>query len=317
MRTRIYLLVFCCLVVSWLLTLSVSHGQATDEATQLRAMLGEQTKQINSWERTATTILVLNVVVGVLGIVAGGLQKSQNNWCRIATVGVGLSIGAITVINNTAFEVDRHTLHNRAIQGREVLTEIDLMISRGIPEDPERREAWYHDFQTKLHDLLELEKENGPKASLTLDVLPVAFAQPPQKIPPWISKPPEDRSNLYFLGEGNGPSVAKAKEISREDAKDRAARYFSTRFQNALRGRQTSIDLSALSKYLVNSAEEAKTHARYDSTRHSYHYYTLLRLHKDVAATDLKLFGLQQKSVVPQEFYSVVQNGPGLGVAYP
>lgn|SRR5262249_38158266 len=315
MKKKILSRVSLALVILSLIVPSICLAQGSDEASQLRTLLHKGEVQVEKWEKTASTIIALTVLVGVLGIVAGALQKSSSNWCKIATVIVGLCISALTLVLNTAFSADHRQLRRLAVEGREIITDLDLMISSGIPKDEESHRAWLDVFQKRLHQLLELGKESYP-TSARLEVLPTIYAQSAGKKPDWISKPPNDPADLYFLGIGDDPSLQKAREISRDNAVHRAFEYLSTQFQTAQQTKQASLDLSVLSQYVVRSAEEAGIYFEYSPAGRSYRYYTLLRIHKDIAEADLKLFGLQKKTAVPGGLNKVVQTAPDLAKAY-
>src|SRR5262245_28904536 len=100
MKKEIVPLVPLAIVMLRLIVPSICLAQGSDEASQLRTLLHKGEVQVEKWEKTASTIIALTVLVGVLGIVAGALQKSSSNWCKIATVIVGLCISALTLVLN-------------------------------------------------------------------------------------------------------------------------------------------------------------------------------------------------------------------------
>ena len=315
MKKKMVLPLFLALTILSLTLPSIGFAQSADEASQLRALVQKNEGQIAKWERTAETMIVLTILVGVLGIVAGGLQKSQANWSKITTVVIGLSVSAITVILNTAFPIDYRQLRRQAIDGRELAADLEVMISSGIPTDEESHRVWLDAFQNKLHQLIELGKEAYPtKASLS--VWPTVYAQSTGRKPGWISKLPDDQTNLYFLGEGDSPSLGQAKEISHDNATRRAVEYFSEQFDVVQKAGQTPLDSWGVSRFVVKSAQEAGIYFEYISASRSYRYYTLLRIPKDIADADLKLYGLQRKTIIPRELGAIVQEARDLGKAY-
>ncbi len=315
MKKKIVLPLFLALTILSLTLPSTGFAQNADEASQLRALVQKNEGQIAKWERTAETMIVLTVLVGVLGIVAGGLQKSRANWSKIATVAIGLSVSAITLILNTAFSIDYRQLRRQAIDGRELVADLEVMISSGIPADEESHQVWLDAFRNKLHQLIELGKQAYP-TNASLSVWPTVYAQSAGRKPAWISKLPDDQTNLYFLGEGDSPSLEQAKEISHDNATRRAIEYFSEQFQVVRKTRETPLDPWGVSRFVVKSAQEAGIYFEYISASRSYRYYTLLRMRKDNADADLKLYGLQKKTIVPRELAAVVQEARELGKAY-
>lgn len=307
MKTRMFRVVFCWLIAVWMFIPLLSHGQG-NEVSGLLQTLAEPNAQISNWDRTATIMIFLNVAVGVLGLVTGLFQSSKKRWCKIGTAIAGFIISAIIVINNTVFDVDYRVLRERSREGRTIVSDLTIMINRGVPPDGDSRAAWFDEYGKKLHEFHDLEKQHNELA-VNFHLSSTVYAQSSESInqkPSWISKPPEDPTNLYFLGVGDSPSLAKARGLSQSDAVNRAVDYISSRFQSTQQNETAPVDTAALSQYLVKSAEPAGVYFDFDPNSRTYRYYTLLRIHKDFVETDLKLFALQRKASVPQQFAASV-----------
>ena len=315
MKKRIRLVVLLALVMGGLTVSSLAYGQDSDEANELHGLVHKNEAQIAKWERTARVMVVITVVVGILGVIAGALQVSQQKWCKTATIFVGLAVSGMTVVLNTAFPKDYRELYSLADTGRKLLEGLDVMITRGIPKDEGSRKGWFEDFQRRLDQFLDLGKEIHRTAA-RLETLPTVYAQSSGRKPDWVFKLPDDRTSLYFLGVGDDPLLGKAREVSHDNALHRAVEYFSRQFQGIQQTKQVSLDPAALSEYVVKSAEEAGTYFEYDPASRSYLYYTLLRIHKDIAEANLKLYGLQKRITVPEKLNAVVQTAPGLATVY-
>ena len=117
MNGRIVLLTLVCLISLGLLVEFASYAQS-DEAAILSKEVQDHVRAIEKWETKAWVLVFLTIVVGILGVVTGFLQRSSKKWCRTATVIAGALISCITLVNNAVFEVDHRTYLTRAQQAR-------------------------------------------------------------------------------------------------------------------------------------------------------------------------------------------------------
>lgn len=317
------------LTISLALILSLApvalYAQASEnrrsDVEQLRTSLQKHEVRIQGWEKTANIIIGLTLTVGILGVIVGLLQGLQKNWCKTATVVIGAAISIITLVNNTLFPDDYRVLRQKALQGSEILSDFEKVVASGPPQGDDDRNAWLDECKKFDHQLYELELEElhqGVRNSSNLNLIPPVYAAPhadrAQK-PAWIAKPPTDQNNLYFLGEGVDKSLEKAREASHTDAISRATAYFSRSLGGVQQTQVSAVDLNALSGYLVKSAETAGTFFDYEND--AWHYYTLLRLHREILETDLKFWELERRKDVPQGINAAVQTVQAPVNAYP
>lgn len=281
------------LAASLLLFLSSQLASALNapDPTALRSMLQPFEADVHNWQQMATTILVLNVTVGVLGVIVGALQTSQRKLSKFTTAFLGVAISVITVITNLSFDVDRRTLHTRVIQGRELLAECQLMLQR-IPEDASNQDAWLGEFGARLQKLAELGGEPEKKAALVdIELIPPVYAQSSKAAAPtWVDHPPSDSSNFYYLGSASDPSLAQAKSLAEKDANRRASAYLSQQLETA---QQAGSNLPSATEYVLKSAAQQDSYFTYDPALHTYRYYVLMRVRRDVAENDLKLYSFK------------------------
>src|SRR5207244_9640872 len=110
--------------------------------------------------------------------------------------------------------------------------------------------------------------------------------------PAWISQPPNDENNLYFIGVGGDTLLEKAKQLAHDDAVARAVGYLSHQFDAAQQQRK-EVDSAALSEFVVKFAEEADTYVDYDTQNSAYRYYVLKRMHREAVEENIAPHSIQ------------------------
>jgi hypothetical protein len=274
-----------------------------DETESARMLLQPHLAHIHSWEQTANEILILNVTLGILGVVTGLLQKAQKNWGKVATIIIGGTISILTVINNTAFDVDRRTLRQRAVTGYEIVQECETMFSEGIPAEQNAKSLWYGRYRKLLHELNQLpldkqekaEPTNTTSVSLRDFIPPVHAAMAGQSEPSWVSTPPKNDSLWYFIGAGSDVSLESAQSSAKNDAFSRARTYLSSKLSDSSNGTQVP-GKNTFADYILKSAVVSDTYSTYDSNKKLFRSLVLMQINKNDAQTDIKLFGLEHQT---------------------
>lgn len=291
---------------SFLLTIQC-YSQEDAEIVVIKDILHEQINEIEKWENRANLLIFLTILVGVLGVATGVLQKFDKNWCKLATIFAGAIISLITVVNNTVFEVDHRTLRGKAHQSRKIVQEIRILLAQEINKNSEEdRQAWLSEIREKLNQISDIGAElyGSVDTEKSFNLIPAAYAQTPKQMkeqPEWIAKPPVDRVNFYFVGIGDDPSLPKARENSHRNAIKQAVEFLTAEFKTNQSAEPVSIDINRLSEYLVKSAKVEKKDFDYDPVDSLYHFYTLISLNKRFVETDIKLFAVKERMAVPQE----------------
>jgi len=290
------------------------YSQPGNEIQVLQEIVKEQIHEIDKWESNANLLIFLTIVVGVLGVVTGVLQKFDKNWCKGAVITAGAIISLITVVNNTVFESDHRTLRGKATQAKHLIQDIRILMAQDINQNSEEdRQAWLGEIREKLSMISDLTSEIYA-ANLKINLVATAYAQSPQDMhqdPEWIEKLPEDRINFYFLGVGENASLDKAKQLSHQNAIDEAAKYLASEFKRRQREEPVSININKLTKFLTKSAKIKDSHWHYDSDDSLYSYFTLLSLNKRFAQTDIKLFAVQERIEVPKALSYALESAEG------
>lgn len=287
-----------------------AHSQPGSEIQVLQEIVKEQIHEIDKWQSNANLLLLLTIIVGVLGVVTGVLQKFDKNWCKGAVIAAGAIISLITVVNNTVFESDHRTLRAKATKARHLIQDIRILMVQDINQNSEEdRQAWLGEIRDKLSQISDLTSEIYA-ANLKISLVTTAYAQSRQD-PEWIEKLPVDKINFYFLGVGESASLEKAKELSHQNAIDEAAKYLTSEFNRRQREEPVSININKLTAFLTSSAKVKDNYWHYDPSDSLYSYFILLSLNRKFAQTDIKLFAVQERIEFPKALSNALESAKG------
>ena len=93
-------------------------------------------------------------------------------------------------------------------------------LDKPIPPDGPNREAWDNEIHKRFNELFDLGKEKQ-EPQVALNLVPHVYAaslSAARGQPAWISQPPNDENNLYFIGVGGDTLLEKAKQLAHDDA---------------------------------------------------------------------------------------------------
>jgi len=312
---RLKRILFSAILIYALLLIIVTNCPAQDdpEITVIRDILQEQVTQIDKWENKANLLVFLTILVGVLGVATGALQKIEKKWSKAATMFAGALIGLITVVNNTVFEVDHRTLRAKTVQSRKIVQDIRILLAQEINRNSEEdRQVWLNEIREKLNQLSDISVAIYSQVNMekSFQFTAELYAQSPaqtQEQPDWITHPLEDKINFYFVGVGEGTTLSTARDYSQQNAVDQAVQFLTAEFKTKQSAEPVSIDIEALTNYLLKSAKVLNKHFDYSRSDSLYHFYTLLSLNRMSTVTDVKLFAVQQRMVVPQVYSKLLQ----------
>jgi len=295
---------FICLIALSLFIAFEGYSQVDREIQEIGKILEEQMNEVTKWEVKANILVFLTIVVGALGVATGVFQKFEYKWCKVATMIAGAVISLIMVITNTVFDIDHRTLRSKAHEARRLAYDVRILLAQDI--DEEDRQAWLDEIQQKLHKISDLGADlYSTQISFNINLTSTAYAQSQKQLaqqPEWITKTPSDKMNLYFTGFGEGTTIKQAKENSFQDAIDLAAEYLIFQFRGKQQSEPDSINIKALSEYLIKSAKTRETYLDPNRPNGLYHYYTLLALNRGIADTDMRFFAVKERVQLPRKF---------------
>lgn len=249
---------------------------------------------IQSWENKALYAELIAVAIVILGLITGALQKIETSWTKGVTATCGLLIGCLTVVGNMVFDHDHRQFRSMAHDAQTLVDEIKLIRSLYASANPDNQRSMLEDVAVKNRRILQLEQTQKSERQAGLSLIPVAFAGGQ---PRWVTHVPSDKDNYYFVGVSDNRSYESAKQASKENALEEATSFFVSLFGKS--PQQIQVDNESLSGYLVKSAQVRETHFEYDTRSTTYRYYTLVRVNKQIANTDLRLFSVGKNTSVP------------------
>jgi tetratricopeptide (TPR) repeat protein len=314
MKKRVLVIAF--MLLAWLLLVStLTHwGQKlNDEQEVLKQMVQERKDEIKKLESSAFVLLTLTILVAVFGASTAALHNLKMKGSKAVVVILGFAVTAITIINNTAFDKDHRAYSSVAHRARSKADEILIDIIRGYrpPDSDDARNKWFDRVQVKIHELDAILKseEKIQIASIPFNLVINAYAQTQEiKEPSWLTKPPEDKFNLYFVGVGESNSLQKAEEYSLNDAVSSATEYLKSQFDIKEGGKPTSFfETRELAQYLAKSGSVKDTYFRYYPENKLFRFYTLFVMDRKGAVVNIKFFSIRQKTYVPYEFNQAVE----------
>ena len=267
-------------------------------------IVAELVARVEGWRSEARLIIGLTVAVAIFGAMAAVPQKFGGDWYKRMALYAGVSVTALTVINMTVFDVDHRLLRRMVNEACCRLSEIRICCLSYAGADPSDREFIAEEIRRLVREVHEIEERRYKQVGGGFDLVPAAYAG---DMPQWITSPPEDTRNVYFVGIGDDTGLANAKNESYENAVEQAREYLAIQFGRSYEDRDSTLDVEALTRYIIESAEVAGTHFTISTERRLCRYYTLLRLGKDAAGTDLKMFAAQHDIAVPKKLASAIK----------
>lgn len=274
MKNRSFLLALALLMLFSFFSLSTLLAQHSfsDEYNFLLSQTNDLLNKTQGWARQSMILRCLTIAVAIFGVAVSTLQKVDRPWSKNVTLVLGLIISGLTVVNTTAFDADYRTLKGNALQLHAEIVEAQYMLA-GFDGASEA------DKQIYIQKIIDLTKkvygteEGMVTKRVSLELLPAAYALSTQ--PGWISNPPTDSFNDYFVGKGENPSLATAKDLAYNNAVDNAVRRLGPR--------PTATAITAadpLRKYVLSSSAIAQSYFSYDGVRRLYTYYVLLKINR-------------------------------------
>ena len=263
---------------------------------------------VNKWDLIAIAFIILTVLIGILGIATGVLQKFKGNSVKIVSAIIAVTISALTFINNGFLNGN---YREKANAGTEIVNDIRFKIWEGYVSGNEpARIEWLNQIRELTKKFAELKRSpklvaHGVRTETSFHWISIVYAQTAKsRLPAWVSKPSNDYSSIRFVGVGENDSLEKAKEFSLNKAKNEAIEYLIQKY-NAIKSgevRLQALDTTALASYLVKSGAEEASNFYFDNEKNVFRFYSLFVLNKNVLNADLKMFSIQYNTDISPLF---------------
>jgi len=254
---------------------SISRTSPSPQINPFAEPVLEVQGDITKWERDANIQIGLVIGIIVFGALITVFQSSKQNWCKTATVALGIATSVLTGISAKVFPADYRSYQNAATEGKAVLKNLEVMnavFQQAHPVGPDLT-TFTRDFTDRIDTFNSIAKRLEGSAvtpsatkSSGIQLLRPVYAQAAQEAPSWVQNLPSDSRNLYFRGKSSQSSLSRAKSDSFNEAIKQASA--------ALTPSEIYTDTT-----LVRDAAVAQdTFFTFDKNSSMYVYYTLLRI---------------------------------------
>jgi hypothetical protein len=246
--------------------------------------------QIRRWQTSANIQVTIIVAVVVFGALISSLHSSANPWAKrvVLVLGVATSVATGISSSNAVFTADYRALRLAIADANRVVTRLD-----GIAATPNVASMSADEFavlkqqmdaQLDQFDKIAAKVEpgggdtsqNAGSSSTGLLVLPAVEAQS-NAAPDWVGKAGtalSDGRNLSFVGTGADASLTMAQAASLANAQGQllaafevGAPYVTTNARKAL---------------IQSSAVVTDSYFRLDNSSHTYTFFTLLTISRNL-----------------------------------
>jgi hypothetical protein len=240
----------------------------------------KQELNVTKLRRNAAVYLSLTLVVGILGVATGILQRYETRWAKIGTTTAGAVVSILTIVLNTVFDGDHRAMNRRADQIEIKTADIRLLLEMEF--NYESCQDLDQQRDTVLTLLRSIETEDHSSSPLAFGLVSTAYAQERTKsaLPEWIGKPPEEVGKIFFVGIGEGKTLREAENSARRDGFDEATTYLTQQFVTRQQTPQSVVDTKSIAEFLIKHAEITQKHFDYNKEYKKYTYYVLLKLDK-------------------------------------
>jgi len=260
-------------------------------------ILAEPSHLVAEWELNRWVALAIMVGIALCGAAIAIAQGISASAKKISVL-LGATVSVLTGIGNVYLDFDHRQYRSLASQGRHALAEARARkaeLAFVEASDKAGRELILQDIRKAANRVLEMPDRFKEKALASNDApgegffVRVAHAQGAAgRAPDWITKPPRDDNNLYFVGYSDAREYAEARRLSSERAFEEAQTFLINEFEKA--GQKSAANKESIAKYLTESARVVTTYSTFDEKRRVHFAYTLLSMSKKIAASDLKAY---------------------------
>jgi len=144
---------------------------------KLNSIIEDCEHLIDHWEMVATITLSIIVLIGVLGVVVGVLQKLNKSWSAIAVIVTGGAISVLTIVQTNAFKTDYRVLRVKAAEARKLVSDMSLIEELFLQaQDKENKIRLLEKFRENKDKIYELNQKLYAKSE-SFDFFPTAYAQ--------------------------------------------------------------------------------------------------------------------------------------------
>jgi hypothetical protein len=229
-----------CLVI--VLVAASSFAQTplnSSEAKRMEKRVEKREALVQGWASEAKQQVVLSLMVGILGLAVGALQKPTQKWARVLSVAVGFSVSVITLCTNKLYPADYQTLQRAVDEASPVIEELEdypykYETAEEHNQDKDKLQISV-DFAAACGRIDEISHRmlgangpsdrqagNGQKQTSSIFAIDAVHAQsspPANGIPTWVQSHAQSHGSVtYFVGVGRDATLSTAKSLALRSA---------------------------------------------------------------------------------------------------
>lgn len=273
----------------------------------------EQESSVAKLKRDSKINLALTLIIGILGALTVILQRFEMRSSKIITAVAGGCISLLTVVNNTVFDGDHRSLDKKAEKAQALLNQVhvklvDVFNYENCADLIKQRD----DILQLLQEIHNVKVEEKHTASSPFDLVSTAHAQERSKsgLPAWIKTPPLEKDKIFFVGIGEGQSIAAAETAAINDGKEQARDFFTQELGRNQQAQQAAADPQAMAAFISDRIEKIDQHFVYNPKEKGYIYYALLKVDRTLFSDYLKVYAAQEELGNVDQLSQIVQQVP-------
>lgn len=254
---------------------------------------------VTRWRFLARITLSITILTITLGIVIGILQIIKQKHIKIATAILGVVVSGLVSVKDALLQYDYATLSYLHQKGKLTLAEIyDNMDKLDKEQDAQLKGQYEQNIRDMKNKIIEMDEQFFQKvthnnksieeSSIAFTLLPRAYAQKTER-PSWITQPPADSQNRFFVGTGADRNLERAKDKALNHALQQVSTYFSKGYDRYKDLSGNSVIKNKLVSYLAESMVQTEQYI--EKINSQYACYILVKLNSRIIKSDLYMFG--------------------------
>jgi hypothetical protein len=278
-----------------------------------------------NWRSQASLQIAFVLAVIVFGALITIFQGVNKGWCKPATLVLGACTTVLTAVNTKVFSADYRVFQQSAIDADQMTDQLKTVVRlEGHPNaDIDGLEKQFLATVTQFRTLQKsvtlgtgIQGMAGNSAKPTSGLLSswtsTAYAQSYEQssAPSWVTQRPQsDRYSLYFVGEGDDPSLTNARKKAFDAAVAQAVKELSA-------GANT--DVNKLGSYVASSSNIEGSYFTSDGGKRLYRYYILLHISADIRKSNFNAAQIENpctKATIKERTWQHIELPRGAGTA--
>jgi len=317
-------------IVMWSAAASAwaQHDQSINE---LNKIIDAKLAIIDTWNRNATLLGFLTLIVAIAGAMSAFLSHANAKWAKKIVLIAGICVAAIPVITNLFYSVDYKTYKKLSFSAQSIIDEMRLQIAQlpNMQDGAARNKIINENIYPKLtkfnnlgSQLLDGENANSPSIKIldfgnrsqagkngwSLFGISEAFAAFNEPMSPqWVTQPPKFSNALLFVGFGKANDPAEAEKMAIKYAKEIAESDINDILQESGQNKDNPANQTIV-KNIIDNFEIINKFVKFEANSNQYRYFCLLKINIDIVQVKLGSLPSQEPNItVPPNFINLLR----------